>query len=332
MLHRIPNAKVLIAAPIVTAAAYAMNYIRQREHKVIGQPAEVDKDGLIVNHTDLLYGKRPVHGSLPSLLCVHANTGKTYVQKSASGRKALIHEYMTANFLHAVNPNQPKSLISQKHLGADAQFFTLSEVPHPSTVDIEEFVRANRSHEMSTSKIIGLAEMLISDQLLGKQFDLKLANLIVSTYLDGQKQVLVFATIDHELGFSPINCFNSGAMAAPLDPAILVNAVLDTKPADDNNQSGLAGSSMALEWRNIAIQKITKDDMQKAYQRIGEADTADVISKCHVLAIKTHGLFKSSDCDLYKVHFQKIQAEARLAAKNLEKESEQQARLFGRMD
>lgn len=303
-------AKSLSGALIMGAVTAKLIYENQREHDVSGKKVEADCNDIVKDASKFQVVGEPNHGSLTAKVVRDRETGDKYVEKAAHSRKDLVKEFMYANFLHAVRNDQPECLILQKEDKSGAHFHTLSR-KYPNSQDIENFIRSGRIDELRNKKVTGLEASLAADQVVGKQWDTKLANLIIRETDDEFK----IGTIDNERGVCPDGgFFNIGRVRFPTYPSVLVDGICDLGTPSDDNTSGLAGDARAKEFGDIAINLMTSQKIKDYYTDVAQADINPLIQDCYRLAAHST-LFKAKECAQYQEHFRKIQTSAATYAK-----------------
>jgi hypothetical protein len=313
IFKKLPSAALTLFGSAYGYMIYRVFQESIRAHDITGEPFGPEYNDLVKNPSDFpLSGGKPSHGTLPSEFLINPTTGKIFVKKSAHSRKNLVKEFMYGSLFNCITHHQPEAFIFQKdNTKCKTQFATLSEVPNSSTQDLEDFVRANRIHEMHEKKLEGLELSLVIDQMTGKT-DTKLDNFIVKEFTDDNGvKTLIVSTIDHERADPPRRSFlDSGNIRTTVDTNTLVNSIHDLYPRDSENHAGLAGDPQATEWGTIAKQKMNPAKVIEAYKSIAQVDTAPVIAKCLRLASSGNGLFRKAECDDYKNHFDKLKAAA----------------------
>lgn len=297
--------KKIPAVFMVTAGGglpVAMIYTNQREHDVKATKFEPDCSDIVKDASQFEMIGEPNHGSLSARVVKDMKTGHEYVEKAAHSRKNLVKEFMYANFLHLVRKDQPECLILQNEDKRGTHFHTLSR-KYPNSQDIENFIRLGKLNDLKNKKVAGLEESLLGDQIIGKQLDTKLANLIIRETDDEFK----ISTIDNERAVDPaMGVLNFGRIKFPTQPSVLVSAISDLSYPSADNTSGLAGDPRAKEFGNIAITSMTSEKITDYYADVARADTHSLIQDCFRLAAHST-LFKSKECAQYREHFDKLQ-------------------------
>ncbi|HAU0993940.1 TPA: Dot/Icm T4SS effector RavW, partial [Legionella pneumophila] len=245
----------------------------------------------------------PEHGSHKLSIVKELETGFEYVQKQTKNQTETEKEFMMASFLNKVNPNHPKCKLVETNNGSVSILSRKQE----NTQDVEQFVRAGRTNELLEKKVIGLEDTLIADNILGKQSDTKLANMLVKDEGD----TLVFSNIDHERANLPtFSLFNSGQRRYPTSAHELVSGIADLYEPSDDNRSGLAGDKRAKEFGEVATKVIKQEKIKSAYEKVANADIDSVYKKCSSLSQNSTFFGGKNNCNAYRQYFKEIQKEA----------------------
>lgn len=246
----------------------------------------------------------PEHGTHKLDVVKDTVTGNEYVRKQTKSHTETEKEFMMANFLNSANPNHPECLLGENENGS----VSILSHKRENTKNVEQFVREGRTPELLTKPVVGLADTLIADNILGKQSDTKLANMLVTEKEDGS---LVFSNIDHERANLPkFSFFNSGMIRFPTTSDELINGIHDLHDPSDENRSGLAGDPRAKEFGSVARQVITQEEIQSSYKKIASADTEALHTKCTALSQYSIFFGGRNNCNAYQQHFKEIQKKA----------------------
>ncbi len=245
----------------------------------------------------------PENGSHKLTVVKDRTKGHEYVQKQTRNQTETEKEFMMAGFLNKVDPNHPKcKLVESK----DGSVHILSR-KHEKVQDVEQFVRAGRTHELFEKEVIGLEDTLIADNILGKQSDTKLANMLVKD--EGDR--LIFSNIDHERANLPRNSFfNTGQRRYPTSGQELVGGIYDLYEPSDENRSGLAGDIRAKEFGEAAVKLIKTEKIKSAYEKFAKASIDTLHDKCRFLSQNSTLFGGRNDCNAYLEYFNEIKKEA----------------------
>ncbi|CDZ76353.1 hypothetical protein BN59_00621 [Legionella massiliensis] len=246
---------------------------------------------------------KPEHGSHKLVVVKDLTKEVEYVQKQTRNQTETEKEFMMAGFLNKVNPNHPECKLVETNNG----FVNILSRKHENTQDVEDFVRAGRTNELLEKKVIGLEDTLIADNILGKQSDTKLANMLVKDEGD----TLVFSNIDHERANLPtFSFFNSGQRRYPISAQELIAGIADLHEPSDDNRSGLAGDKRAKEFREVAMKVMSSEGIKSAYARVANADIDSLYNKCSSLSRNSTFFGGKNNCDAYQQYFKEIQKDA----------------------
>ncbi|VEB36390.1 Uncharacterised protein [Legionella sainthelensi] len=313
MFRKILNGISLLAAGYTT---YKLINETQREHEIKTKVGITHCDDLVKESSEFEEIGKPTHGTLSSSYVKHKDTGNIYVKKGAHSREDIVKELMISNALHEIREEQPECLILQTKKRNGFQYHTLSR-KFDNTQDVEDFVRQGKTGELKKKKVVGLEETLITDHILGKQSDTKLANMIVRD--DGNQ--LVFTTIDHERAVTPtgISFFHPTTPTYPSSKWTLIRSIHDLKEKNEDNHAGLASDPRAKEFGNLAVSVMEDKKIDDYYEKLAIANLDPVIDQCNRLAKESkNGLVKHSDCVGYQLFFKEMQKKAREQTKSAE--------------
>jgi hypothetical protein len=237
---------------------YALLNETKREHEIKSKEEIKDCDELVKNSSEFKEIGKPIHGTLSSSYVQHTESGNIYVKKGAHSRVDLVKEVMVSNALHKIRKDQPECLIMQTPLKNGFQYHTLSR-KFENTQDVEEFVRNGRIDELKEKEVIGLGDTLVTDQILGKQSDTKLANMVVRE----EQDKLVFTSIDHERAVNPTSYrfFHPTLPVYTKNKSILIQSINDLGEKSEDNHAGLAGDPRAKEFGKLAESVINNRDI-----------------------------------------------------------------------
>lgn len=299
---KIPDALAITAMGVFTSK---LIYENQREHDVKAEKFDASCSDIVKDSSQFEIIDKPHHASLTAEVVRDTKTGNEYVKKAAHSRKTLVKEFMFGNFLNLINKNQPECLIMQTTHESGTHFHTLSRKA-PNSQDVEDFVRAGRTHELQNKKVIGLEASLAADQVVGKQSDTKLSNQLIRETPDA----FIFSSIDNERAVSPrYSLLDSGKIRFPTDPTTLVHSIHDLGEPSADNKSGLSGDARAKEFGSVAKSLMTSEKVKDYYRDVATANVDPIISHCYRLANHST-LFKSNECSQYQALFHKIQKTA----------------------
>ncbi|KTC82079.1 Uncharacterised protein [Legionella cincinnatiensis] len=310
MVYENMFSKLLKGISLVTAGYMThklMNEI-QREHAIKTKEGITHCEDLVKAPSEFEEIGKPIHGTLSSSYVRHKETGQMYVKKGAHSREDIVKELMISNALHEIRKEQPECLIMQTKNRNGFQYHTLSR-KFDNTQDVEEFVRQGKTDELKKKQAVGLEETLITDHIIGKQSDTKLANMIVRD--DGDK--LIFTTIDNERAVTPtgLSFFHPTSPTYPINKLALIRSIHDLSEKSDDNQAGLAGDPRAKEFGELAESVMENEKIDNYYQKLARTNLDPVIDQCNRLAkASNNGLVKQSDCVGYQLFFKEMQKRA----------------------
>lgn len=309
--------KILKGLSIATGAGYAMHkfiYETQREHEIKTKEGIAHTEDLVKESSEFEEIGKPAHGTLPASFVKHKDTGKEYVKKGAHTRDDLVKEFMIANALHEITPDQPECLIMQTKNDKGFQYHSLSR-KFDNTQDVEEFVRQGKTDLLTKKEVVGLEGTLITDQVFGKQSDTKLANMLVRE----TPEQLIFTSIDHERAVTPtgFRFFQPSTPRYPTDKSTLIQSIHDLGEQSEENHAGLASDPRAKEFGKVAESIMDDKKINNYYKKIAATNLNPILEQCHRLAISSNnGLVKQRDCDGYELFFKEMQKMAQEHVKN----------------
>ncbi|QEY51338.1 hypothetical protein [Legionella longbeachae] len=313
--------KILKSISMLTAGytTYTLIYETQREHEIKTNVEITHCEDLVKESSEFEEIGKPTHGTLSSAYVKHKNTGMIYVKKGAHSREDIVKELMISNALHEIRKEQPECLILQTKKRNGFQYHTLSR-KFDNTQDVEEFVREGKTGELKNKKVVGLEETLITDHILGKQSDTKLANMIVRN--DGER--LVFTTIDHERAVTPtsLGFFHSSSPTYPTNKWTLIRSIHDLNEKNEDNHAGLASDARANEFGKLALSIMDDKIINDYYEKLAIANLDPVLDQCNKLAkASKNSLVKQRDCVGYQLFFKEMQKKAREQTESFEHEN-----------
>ena len=254
----------------------------------------------------------PDHGSHTLQVMEDPKNKKQFIKKIASSQKEAEKEVFLSHYLHTINPYNPKCYFSKQDRTGRT---VLSRKPE-NAVDVEMFLRNGGIDRMKEKKITGLEQTLLNDLVLGKQSDIKLANMIVIE----KDNELIFANIDHGRANYPKWSFvQSGKNEYPIDVNQLVERIYDQYSPSEENRSGLAGDPRAKEFIELAKQKMQPQNLYAAYKNIVTANTALLYEHCLSFQQKGEHYNNRFDCNAYKAYIEKLKQGACQTMENLDK-------------
>ncbi len=294
-----------------------------REVEILHAPIEIKSQGskkYIVNGGDYSYVAPKPKGDLSGAI-VQDKEGRRYLKKGAPHLNGLLQEFFISNLLHMARPEaQPEALILQEILpDGKARFFTLSRI-YENSMDLEEFIRLGGWKEKLAQKpLIGMEVALAADNIMAKQKDTKLANILITETENGFQ----VGTIDHECaGASMWSFINRVRFTLNLDE--LSACVRDLYPPSEHNKSGLAGDPRAKEFMLEAKKFMKEDNVLAFYTRLTEVP----IVECMALLAAVYqgdGLLPAIEMHQYFSQLEEFQALTREFLLNHELEMAVQA-------